>query len=92
MERGAFGYPLNPAASGYLVAPVWKYPGSKLVGVLGIFFNLTANPFLLPNLVAGVPVLWPSFSLLRLWRRRCRRTDLILYSNGDQAGLSMLRL
>jgi len=49
-----YGFLLNPALGGYLADPVRQYPDSQLVEALDSFLDLTANPFLLPNLVGGI--------------------------------------
>ena len=50
MGMWGYGFLINPALSGYLAAPLRQYPDSNLVELLDSFLNLTANPFLLPNL------------------------------------------
>ena len=50
MGMWGYGFLINPAISGYLADPVRQYPDSNFVESLDSFLNLTANPFLLPNL------------------------------------------
>ena len=50
MGMWGYGFLINPALSGYLSDPIRQYPESNFIELLDSFLNLTANPFLLPNL------------------------------------------